>query len=107
MYNKALTGVTRSACLDCEHYRYEMDTDVTGYPIATHRMCEELEDNFDTLGGCFRFHGVEGPRMYVRSGDGEVWYAYGMPWVEQALAMDDIRFKTADEARAWWEANYG
>ena len=30
-------------------------------------------------------------------------YAYGPPWVEQALLMDDIRFKTKEEAIAWWK----
>ena len=34
-------------------------------------------------------------------------YAYGEPWVAQALLMDDIRFDTAEEAKAWWEKNYG
>lgn len=29
-------------------------------------------------------------------------YAYGPPWVSQALLMDDIKFQTPDEARAWW-----
>lgn len=36
-----------------------------------------------------------------------IGYAYGDPWVEQALFMDDIRFDTPDEAKAWWEKNYG
>lgn len=36
-----------------------------------------------------------------------VGYAYGEPWVEQALLMDDMRFDTPEEARAWWERNYG
>ncbi len=34
-------------------------------------------------------------------------YAYGDQWVAQALLMDDIRFDTEEEARAWWEKNYG
>lgn len=34
-------------------------------------------------------------------------YAYGEPWVAQALYMDDIQFPTAEEAKAWWEKNYG
>lgn len=34
-------------------------------------------------------------------------YAYGEPWVAQALMMDDIRFDTEEEAKAWWEKNYG
>ena len=36
-----------------------------------------------------------------------IGYAYGEPWVEQALFMDDIRFETPDKAKAWWEKNYG
>ena len=34
-------------------------------------------------------------------------YAYGAPWVEQALYMDDLRFDTPEEAKEWWEKNYG
>lgn len=34
-------------------------------------------------------------------------YAYGEEWVEQALLMDDIKFKTPEEAKAWWERKYG
>lgn len=34
-------------------------------------------------------------------------YAYGEPWVAEALFMDDIRFDTEEEAKAWWEKNYG
>lgn len=34
-------------------------------------------------------------------------YAYGEEWVEQALFMDDIKFKTPEEAKAWWERTYG
>ena len=34
-------------------------------------------------------------------------YAYGEDWVAEALYMDDIRFKTPEEAKAWWEKNYG
>ena len=33
-------------------------------------------------------------------------YAYGEPWVAQALLMDDIKFATPEEAKAWWERNY-
>ena len=36
-----------------------------------------------------------------------IGYAYGDEWVAQALAMSDIRFDTEEEARAWWEKNYG
>lgn len=42
--------------------------------------------------------------------DGEahpVGYAYGAPWVAQALLMGDISFDTPEEAKAWWEKNYG
>ena len=34
-------------------------------------------------------------------------YAYGLPWVAQALLMDDIKFKTPEEAKAWWEKEIG
>ena len=34
-------------------------------------------------------------------------YAYGLPWVAQALLMDDIKFKTPEEAKAWWEKEFG
>ena len=34
-------------------------------------------------------------------------YAYGDPWVAQALLMDDIKFDTPEEAKEWWEKNYG
>ena len=34
-------------------------------------------------------------------------YAYGEEWVAMALYMDDIRFDTPEEAKAWWEKNYG
>lgn len=36
-----------------------------------------------------------------------VGYAYGDEWVSQALLMDDIRFDTPEEAKKWWEDNYG
>ena len=29
-------------------------------------------------------------------------YAYGEPWVAQALLMDDIKFDTPEEAEEWW-----
>ena len=47
---------------------------------------------------------------YVEREDGSlepVGYAYGEEWVSQALYMDDIRFKTPEEAKEWWEKNYG
>lgn len=47
---------------------------------------------------------------YVREKDGTIrpiGYAYGMPWVAQALAMGDMSFDTPEEAEAWWNANYG
>lgn len=34
-------------------------------------------------------------------------YAYGAPWVAQALLMDDIKFSTPEEAIAWWNRRYG
>lgn len=36
-----------------------------------------------------------------------VAYAYGEPWVAQALYMDDIQFDTPEEAKAWWDKEYG
>lgn len=33
-------------------------------------------------------------------------YAYGEPWVAQALLMDDIKFDTPEEAEKWWNENY-
>lgn len=42
--------------------------------------------------------------------DGEahpVGYAYGEPWVSQALLMGDMSFDTPEEAKEWWEENYG
>lgn len=47
---------------------------------------------------------------FIRREDGELevdGYAYGAPWVEQALSMDDIKFDTPEEAKEWWEKNYG
>lgn len=47
---------------------------------------------------------------YIEEPDGTlrpVGYAYGAPWVYQALLMDDMRFDTPEEAKAWWEENYG
>ena len=34
-------------------------------------------------------------------------YAYGAPWVAQALLMDDIKFPTPEEAIAWWNRRHG
>ena len=42
--------------------------------------------------------------------DGEahpVGYAYGKPWVAQALAMGDLSFDSPEAAKMWWGANYG
>ena len=35
-----------------------------------------------------------------------IGYAYGDEWVAMALYMDDIKFKTPEEAKEWWEKNY-
>lgn len=34
-------------------------------------------------------------------------YAYGEPWVAQAMFMDDMKFKTPEEAKECREKNYG
>lgn len=47
---------------------------------------------------------------YAREEDGTlrpIGYAYGAPWVAQALYMDDLKFDTPDEAKEWWNRNYG
>lgn len=55
----------------------------------------------------------ENVQLYVKydvDADGEeriIGYAYGAPWVQQALLMDDIRFDTPEEAKEWWEKYYG
>ena len=55
----------------------------------------------------------KGPQLYTgyyETPDGErhiTGYVYGDPWVAQALFMDDIKFDTPEEAKAWWEKNYG
>lgn len=43
---------------------------------------------------------------YILREDGTkevVGYAYGPSWIEQALYMDDLKFNTPEEAKAWWE----
>ena len=47
---------------------------------------------------------------YAREEDGTlrpIGYAYGAPWVAQALYMDDLKFDTPEEAKEWWNENYG
>lgn len=42
--------------------------------------------------------------LYTMMVDGKpVAYAYGEEWVAMGLYMDDIKFKTPEEAKAWWE----
>lgn len=54
---------------------------------------------------------MDEPRLYTLYGEGKhgelvpIRYAYGPPWVQQALLMDDIRCTTPEEAIAWWEAH--
>lgn len=54
-----------------------------------------------------------GPTMYVEyevKEDGSIvpiGYAYGEPWVAQALMMGDMKFKTPEAAKEWWEKHYG
>lgn len=40
-------------------------------------------------------------------GTEQVKYAYGAPWVEMALFMDDIAFDSPEEAKAWWAKEVG
>lgn len=53
------------------------------------------------------------PRLYtnyIMGKDGNpvpIGYAYGLPWVAQALAMGDMSFDTPEEAKEWWEKHYG
>ena len=45
-----------------------------------------------------------GVEMYVKyDNDTPVAYAYGEPWVAQALLMDDIGYPTPEEAKKAWE----
>lgn len=47
---------------------------------------------------------------YIKANDGTlvpIGYAYGAPWVQQALLMGDMSFDTPEEAKEWWEHNYG
>jgi len=39
-------------------------------------------------------------------GTERIQYAYGAPWVAQALLMDDIHFDTPEKAKEWWERAY-
>lgn len=42
--------------------------------------------------------------LYVKYEDDiPIAYAYGKPWVAQALFMDDIGYDTPEEAKAAWE----
>lgn len=34
-------------------------------------------------------------------------YVYGKPWVSMALMNNDLSFATPEEAKAWWEREYG
>jgi hypothetical protein len=47
---------------------------------------------------------------YIQDEEGNMvadGYAYGEPWVAQALYMDDLKFDTPEKAKEWWEKNYG
>ena len=33
-------------------------------------------------------------------------YAYGAPWVAQALMMDDLKFDSPEKAKEWWDRRY-
>ena len=44
------------------------------------------------------------PEMYVKYiGEKAVKYAYGDPWVSQALFMDDWQYDTPEEAIKAWD----
>ena len=44
------------------------------------------------------------PELYtLYNGDKPVAYAYGEPWVAQALLMNDWQYPTPEEAIAAWE----
>lgn len=45
-------------------------------------------------------------RTKMPDGTERVQYAYGAPWVEMALLLDDIAFDTPEEAKAWWERTF-
>lgn len=45
-------------------------------------------------------------RTILPDGTERIQYAYGAPWVMQALLMDDIKFDSPEEAIAWWERRY-
>ena len=36
-----------------------------------------------------------------------IGYAYGAPWVGQALIMGDMSFDTPEAAKEYWEKHYG
>lgn len=45
--------------------------------------------------------------LYVKChGDQPVAYAYGDPWVAQALSMDDIGYPTPEDAKTAWIAKH-
>ena len=52
---------------------------------------------------------VQPYEMHIKKSDGTetVRYAYGLPWVAQALLMDDIYFDSPEAAKEWWEKRYG
>ena len=46
-------------------------------------------------------------QMYVLYiGDKPVKYAYGEPWVAQAMFIDDYGYDTPEEAKAAWEREH-
>lgn len=48
------------------------------------------------------------PELYIKyEGDIPVAYAYGEEWVAMALYMDDVGYKTPEEAKAAWERENG
>lgn len=44
---------------------------------------------------------------HLPDGSERIRYAYGAPWIAMALYMDDIAFDTPEQAKEFWEKEYG
>ena len=88
-----------SECLDCLWYDSELNhcgnylcrnkSEFEKNPKKDDTVCEEK---------LYTLYGVEKNGDLVVEG-----YAYGEDWVEQALWMNDLQFRTPEEAKEWWE----